>query len=90
MPAPRNTLEVSISTSICYVSVYNWTPTETLKRSQYGNGDDIKSMLDCFNKNTKPVFKSDKDQSYIKFGSAGCNAPRFNIRRGQLVLPGCV
>ena len=90
MSAPRNTSEASVPTFLTHISVHDYTPAEHLERSQYNNDDDIKSMLDYFNKATKPVFKSDKDPSYIKFGSAGCNAPRFNIRRGQLVLPGCV
>ncbi|KAH9940096.1 uncharacterized protein BXZ73DRAFT_43137 [Epithele typhae] len=59
-----------------------------LKESKFGNDDDIKSMLDYFDKATKPVFKDDGESSYIKFGSMGCNDPSVKIRRGQLLLTG--
>ncbi len=47
-------------------------------------------MLDQFDKSTKPVFKDEKENSYIKFGAMGCNDPKVKIRRGQLQLAGCV
>ncbi|KAH9940112.1 uncharacterized protein BXZ73DRAFT_99109 [Epithele typhae] len=61
---------------------------ELLKESAFGNDEDIKSMLDYFDKATKPVFKDEKESSYIKFGSMGCNDPKVKIRRGQLMLTG--
>ena len=61
---------------------------ELLKGSQYGNDDDIKTMLEYFDKSTKPVFKDEKESSYIKFGSMGCNDAKVKIRRGQLMLSG--
>ena len=61
---------------------------ELLKESAYGNEDDIRSMLEYFDKSTKPVFKDEKESSYIKFGSMGCNDPKVKIRRGQLMLTG--
>ncbi|TBU25276.1 hypothetical protein BD311DRAFT_853631 [Dichomitus squalens] len=61
---------------------------ERLKSSAYGNDADISSMLDYFDRSTKPVFKDDKESSYIKFGSMSCNDPKVNIRRGQLMLSG--
>ena len=57
-----------------------------LKESKFGNDDDIKTMLEYFDKSTKPVFKDETEFSYIKFGSMGCNDPRAKIRRGQLLL----
>lgn len=48
------------------------------------------SMLEHFDKSTKPVFKDATEPSYIKFGSMRCNDPKVNIRRGQLTLSGCV
>ncbi|KAI0629325.1 hypothetical protein C8Q77DRAFT_1220485 [Trametes polyzona] len=61
---------------------------ERLKNSPYGNEEDIKAMVDYFNKSTKPIFKDASEQSYIKFGSMGCNDPKVKIRRGQLLLSG--
>ncbi|KAL1941016.1 hypothetical protein VTO73DRAFT_7652 [Trametes versicolor] len=61
---------------------------EKLKDSAYGNEEDIKAMLDYFDKSTKPIFKDATEQSYIKFGSMRCNDPGVNIRRGQLLLSG--
>ncbi|TFK80413.1 hypothetical protein K466DRAFT_532982 [Polyporus arcularius HHB13444] len=61
---------------------------ERLKNSAYGNEEDIKTMLDYFDKFTKPVFKDSNETSYIKFGSMGCNDPKAKIRRGQLQLSG--
>ena len=62
---------------------------DRLSSSRYGNEDDIKSMLEYFDKYTKPVYKDEGESSYIKFGSMGCNDAKVNIRRGQLALTGC-
>ncbi|KAI0704710.1 hypothetical protein C8Q76DRAFT_820418 [Earliella scabrosa] len=59
-----------------------------LGSSMYGNDDDIKSMINYFDTATKPVFKSNSETSYIKFGSMRCNDLSCNIRRGQLLLSG--
>ncbi|KAI0668092.1 hypothetical protein C8Q78DRAFT_275391 [Trametes maxima] len=61
---------------------------EHLKESAYGNEEDIKAMLDYFDKSTKLIFKDGNEKSYVKFGSMGCNDPRVKIRRGQLMLSG--
>ncbi|KAI0656113.1 hypothetical protein C8Q70DRAFT_391425 [Cubamyces menziesii] len=61
---------------------------ELLKDSAYGNEEDIKAMMDYFDKSTKPIFKDKKEPAYIKFGSMKCNDPKVNIRRGQLMLTG--
>ncbi|KAI0704720.1 hypothetical protein C8Q76DRAFT_181174 [Earliella scabrosa] len=61
---------------------------ERLRMSEYGNDDDIKSMLEYFDASTKPVFKNENEASYIKFGSMKCNDPSCNIKRGQLMLTG--
>lgn len=61
---------------------------DKLVKSRYGNVDDIKSMMESFDKNTKQIFKDSAEPSYIKFGSMGCNDPVAGIRRGQLVLSG--
>lgn len=65
-------------------------PSDHLKDSAYGNDEDIKTMLDYFDKSTKPIFKDASESAYIKFGSMGCNDPRAKIRRGQLLLTGWV
>ena len=61
---------------------------ELLKDSRYGNDDDVKTMLEYFDKSTKPIFRDEKESSYIKFGSMGCNDAKVKIRRGQLMLSG--
>ncbi|EIW54761.1 uncharacterized protein TRAVEDRAFT_50899 [Trametes versicolor FP-101664 SS1] len=61
---------------------------EKLKDSKYGNEEDIRAMLDYFDKSTKPIFRDATEQSYIKFGSMSCNDPNVKIRRGQLLLSG--
>ncbi|PCH36676.1 hypothetical protein WOLCODRAFT_109026 [Wolfiporia cocos MD-104 SS10] len=50
--------------------------------------DDIGVMMDCFDKSTKPVFKSCTETSYIKFGTMRCNDPTVGVRRGQMLLTG--
>ena len=47
-------------------------------------------MLEYFDKATKPVFKDEKEPSYIRFGAMSCNDPKVNIKRGQLMLSGWV
>ena len=64
------------------------TRIDRLKASAYGNDEDIKTMLEYFDKATKPVFKDEKEPSYIKFGTMKDNDPAANIRRGQLTLSG--
>ncbi|KAI0738321.1 hypothetical protein C8Q80DRAFT_1113973 [Daedaleopsis nitida] len=61
---------------------------ERLKNSAYGNDEDIKTMVEYFDKTTKPFFKDANETTYIKFGSMGCNDPKVKIRRGQLLLTG--
>ncbi|PIL34591.1 hypothetical protein GSI_03370 [Ganoderma sinense ZZ0214-1] len=46
-----------------------------LAASPYGNEEDMKAMLDHFDKSTKPVFKDEKEPSYIKFGTMRDNDP---------------
>ena len=64
------------------------TRIDRLQASAYGNDEDIKTMLDYFDKSTKPIFKDANESAYIKFGSMGCNDPKVKIRRGQLLLSG--
>ncbi|KAI8977709.1 hypothetical protein BD414DRAFT_580166 [Trametes punicea] len=59
---------------------------ERLKDSAFGNDEDIKCMIDHFDKSTKPVFKDTDEASYIKFGSMRDSDLNVNIRRGQLML----
>ena len=50
--------------------------------------EDIDHIVQCFDKTTKPRFKSATEPQYIKFGSTRDNDPQFNIRFGQLKLDG--
>ena len=61
---------------------------ERLKDSEYGSDEDIKLMIEGFNKSAKPVFKDEQESSYIRFGPIKCNDLKANIRRGQLTLSG--
>ncbi|KAI0941758.1 hypothetical protein AcW1_003559 [Taiwanofungus camphoratus] len=61
---------------------------DRLRKSAYGNDEDVKTMLDYFEKSTKPIFKDANEPCYIKFGSMSCNDPAVKIRRGQLILSG--
>ncbi|EKM51021.1 uncharacterized protein PHACADRAFT_212923 [Phanerochaete carnosa HHB-10118-sp] len=61
---------------------------EKLKDSQYGNDEDLTTMLDSFEKSTKPTFKDPADRSFIKFGSIRDRDPAVGIRNGQLPLEG--
>ena len=61
---------------------------EKLKYSKYGNDEDLKTMMDNFEKSTKPTFKDPGDRSFIKFGSMRDRDPSVGIRSGQLPLEG--
>lgn len=62
--------------------------TDKLAESQYGNDEDILSMMESFETSTKPTFRDERERSYIKFGSMRDNDRDFGIRRGQLSLEG--
>ena len=64
--------------------------SEKLRGSKFGNDEDIMLMTDCFDKTTKHRFTNPDEPSYIKFGSTRDKDPNFNIRAGQLKLPGWV
>ena len=61
---------------------------EHLKESAYGNDEDIQTMVDVFDKSTKPIFKDENESAFIKFGAMSCNDAKVKIRRGQLTLAG--
>ena len=46
------------------------------------------TMLDSFERSTKPTFKDPADRSYIKFGSMRDRDDAVGIRSGQLALEG--
>ncbi|THG96744.1 hypothetical protein EW026_g5140 [Hermanssonia centrifuga] len=59
-----------------------------LGNSRYGNEEDIKTMLESFEKSAKPTFKEINDRSFIKFGSMRDRDPDVGIRSGQLTIDG--
>ncbi|THG93264.1 hypothetical protein EW026_g7931 [Hermanssonia centrifuga] len=59
-----------------------------LGSSRYSNDEDVKSMLEAFEKSAKPTFKDVKDRSFIKFGSMRDRDADFGIRSGQLTIEG--
>ncbi|EKM77785.1 hypothetical protein AGABI1DRAFT_121858 [Agaricus bisporus var. burnettii JB137-S8] len=52
--------------------------------------EDVKYMVDKFDKATKLGFRTPKDPQYIKFGNVRDKDPKRNIRAGQLRLDGHV
>lgn len=87
MSALMRSYKVLIPIFFCAHAPYGSTP-EKLKSSAYGNEEDIKTMLEYFQTSTKPIFKDDKETSYIRFGSMSCNDRAVGIRRGQLAVEG--
>ena len=65
-------------------------PSGHLAASAFDNEEDLKLMVDSFDKCTKPVFKDEKEVSYIKFGTMKDNDTAVNIHHGQLALSGQV
>jgi len=47
-------------------------------------------MTECFDKSTKLTFRNSEEPSYIRFGTARDRDFPFDIRSGQMKLPGCV
>ena len=64
------------------------TLADKLSTSQYGNPEDIQTMLDHFERSTKPTFKDTTERSFVKFGSIRDKDLQFGIRSGQLMLEG--
>ena len=61
---------------------------EKLQGSKFGGEADVKEMKEIFDKTTKLRFNNPAEPSYIKFGTIRDKEPEFNIRSGQLKLPG--
>jgi hypothetical protein len=59
-----------------------------LDGSRYGSPEDVKHIAECFDKTTKLIFKNENEPAYIRFGAARDKDPRFDIRMGQMKLPG--
>ncbi|THG93266.1 hypothetical protein EW026_g7929 [Hermanssonia centrifuga] len=61
-----------------------------LSDSRYGNDEDVKTMLESFEKPAKPTFTEDvNDKSFIKFGSVRDKDPKnVGIKSGQLTIDG--
>ncbi|KAI0750426.1 hypothetical protein C8Q74DRAFT_1452763 [Fomes fomentarius] len=61
---------------------------ERLRMSEYGDQEDIDSMMKDFDSSTKREFQDEDKPAYIEFGSTKCNDPNVDIHRGQLTLKG--
>ena len=59
---------------------------DLLKGSSFA--DDLDHITNCFDRTTKPRFRSIKDPQYIRFGSARDNDSKCGIRFGQLKIAG--
>lgn len=75
------------SVDICKAFADN-TPKDYLADSPYV--DDLEHITRCFDKTTKPRFRSASEPQYVRFGSVRDNDPTVNIRSGQLKLQGSV
>lgn len=49
---------------------------------------DVPYMVEAFDKTAKHKFKSEKEDSFIRFGSSRDNLPAKSIRAGTLKLDG--
>lgn len=61
---------------------------EKLQGSKFGEDEDVKAMTKIFDETAKLRFSNPSEPSYIKFGTVRDKDPAFNIRSGQLKLPG--
>ena len=59
-----------------------------LANSDYGNDDDLKVMMERFEKSTKPTFNDPSVRAFIRFGSIRDKDPAVGIRNGQLTIEG--
>ena len=59
-----------------------------LRNSKYGNDEDLRTMLENFEKSTKPTFKDARDRSFVRFGSMRDKDLEFGIRAGQITIEG--
>ncbi|KAI6046254.1 hypothetical protein EDC04DRAFT_2598079 [Pisolithus marmoratus] len=63
-------------------------PTEKLQGSRFGTEEDIAIMKSEFDKTTRLRFSNPNEPSFIRFGTVRDKDPEYNIRSGQLKLPG--
>jgi len=68
------------------LDIINFLYTDYLEDSTYA--DDIDHICTTFDKTTKLRFRDAAEPQYIKFGGARDNDLEYNIRFGQLKLPG--
>ncbi|KAH7929509.1 hypothetical protein BV22DRAFT_1080676 [Leucogyrophana mollusca] len=61
---------------------------EFLEESKFGSKEDITQMTAEFDRTAKLRFSNPSEPSYIRFGTVRDKDPAFNIRSGQLKLPG--
>ncbi|KAG6334776.1 hypothetical protein ID866_4309 [Astraeus odoratus] len=59
-----------------------------LAGSRYSNPDILRQITDIFDKTTKLRVRNAEDPQYIKFGTVRDKDPQYDIRSGQLKLPG--
>lgn len=59
-----------------------------LAGSKFGTEEDIAQMTSEFDKTTKLRFNNPTEPSYIRFGTVKDRDLAFNIKSGQLKLPG--
>jgi hypothetical protein len=64
--------------------------SDKLRGSKFGDPPDVDHMTECFDKSTKLTFRNSEEPSYIRFGTARDRDLSFDIRSGQMKLPGCV
>ena len=64
------------------------TSAGKLLGSKFGTMEDITQMKSEFDKTTKLRFSNPSEPSYIRFGTVRDKDPAYDIRSGQLKLPG--
>ena len=59
-----------------------------MQNSDYGNEEDIKVMMERFERSHKPTFNDPNVPIYIKFGGRNDKDLAVGIRSGQLTVEG--
>ena len=71
-----------------YVTIHDRIPVVKLAGSKFGTPEDIAQMTNEFDKTTKLRFSNPAEPSYIRFGTVKDRDLAYNIKSGQLKLPG--
>ena len=86
--APSSSSQVSQENGIRPNDLLDRILVVKLAGSKFGTPEDIAQMTNQFDETTKLRFNNATEASYIRVGTVRDKDPAFNIRSGQLKLPG--